>query len=243
MAKSSAFFDLLDPDVRAQTEARLRTMHVPKGRTVIESSSESNDVYFVTSGELRVLVYAPSGKEVPIADIGAGGMFGEIAALDGAARSASVVAMSDGVLRVLSRRDFRFCLDLSPKAAVWIAQNFSRQIRALNNRLFELATLNVNNRLHFELLRLGLLAGVTDNRAAIFPAPTHGELANRIGTSRELITRELRDLAQRGVIVQDGRRLELVDVDALSKIVQRLSGQFIDSYMAPHLTTDRAADQ
>jgi CRP-like cAMP-binding protein len=160
-------------------------------------------------------------------------MVGEYA-LDGMARAATVMAAGDAVLRAMPRSDFCACLEASPKTAIWLAGNLCRQIRMLNNRLFELTTLNVGNRLQFELLRLGLVAGVTGNSALIDRAPTHSELANRIGTNRESVTRELRDLSRRRILSQQGRKLAILDIEQLSAIVQRFSGQTAGIYMTPH---------
>jgi CRP/FNR family transcriptional regulator, cyclic AMP receptor protein len=236
--KQSGFLDQLDAALRKSYELRLRSIRVPKGRTVVEHGSTSDDVFFVIEGELRVLIYSPSGREVSVSAIGPGDMFGEFAALDGMARAATVLAVTSVTLRAMPQGDFRACLEASPAAAMWLARHLTRHIRALNNRLFELATLNVNSRLHFELLRLGLIAGVSGNAATINPAPTHTELANRIGTNREAVTRELRELARQNILCQQGRRLEIFDIAQLSAIVQRLSGQAAGVYMTPHGAED-----
>lgn len=238
MGKSGGFLDQLDSASRKRLELKLRTVRIPKGRTVIEHGSVTDEVFFVIEGELKVLIYSPSGQEVSVTQISAGDMVGEFSALDGMARAATVVAVTGATLKAMLRRDFRECLETSPKAAIWLARNLSKQIRALNNRLFELATLNVSNRLQFELLRLGLIAGVTQNAAVIDPAPTHSELANRIGTNRESVTRELRDLSRRHILKQQGRRVEILDIEELSAIVQRFSGQSAGIYMTPHGTED-----
>jgi CRP/FNR family transcriptional regulator, cyclic AMP receptor protein len=234
MEQSSGFLGQLEPSLRREIEPRIRTVRVLKGRAVVEHGSASSDVYLVMEGELKVMLYSPKGDEISITTIGSGDLFGELTAIDGTSRAATVVAVSTSLLRIMSRSDFRRCLEASPKASLWIAKRLSRQLRALNNRLFELATLNVRNRLHFELLRLALLAGVQDCRTTIAPSPTHSEIAARLGTHREAITREMRDLAKSGILRQDGRRLEILDLNALSSIVQQLSGQVAGIYMAPH---------
>jgi CRP/FNR family cyclic AMP-dependent transcriptional regulator len=232
--RASGFLDQLDPALRKRCESQLRVLRVPKGRSVVEHGSATNDVFFVVEGELRVLLYAPSGQEVSITTIGPGDMFGEMAAIDGQGRAATVIAVTAVSLRAMRQREFHDCLAASPAAALWIARRLSRHIRALNNKLFELTTLNVNNRLHFELLRLCLLTQIEGKSATIHPAPTHSELASRLGTSREAVSREMRDLARRRILRQRGRYLEILDLDQLSAVVQRLSGQAAGLYMTPH---------
>ena len=79
------------------------------------------------------------------------------------------------------------------------------QVRLLGERVYELNTIAVRNRLHCESLRLSLAAGLADNRALIDPAPTHAELAARIGTHREAVTRELQYLTGRNIVANQDR--------------------------------------
>src|SRR3546814_11547621 len=76
------------------------------------------------------------------------------------------------------------------------------RIRLLTERIFELNTLAVRDRLHCELLRLCLAAGISDNRAVIEDAPTHSQIAARIGTHREAVTRELQQLTRKAIVAQ-----------------------------------------
>jgi CRP/FNR family cyclic AMP-dependent transcriptional regulator len=221
--KSIPFFGLLEPDDRRKMEARAVRIRIRKGQTVIESGSHSRDVYFLIEGELRVLLFSPDGKEVSVRTLRPGQMFGELAALDGMPRSATVVAAVPSVVVLLKSTDFRACLATSANAALWLAEDLASQIRTLTNRLFELAALNVRNRLHCELLRLAAVAGQAGNHAVIRPFPTHAELANRIGTHREAVTRELRELARIGLVAQGARSLTVLDIDKLSSLVLRIN--------------------
>jgi CRP-like cAMP-binding protein len=108
----------------------------------------------------------------------------------------------------------------------------------LTERIFELSALDVRSRLHCELLRLGLLAGVAGNQARIVQAPTHHELANRIGTHREAVTRELRALAKRGLLSQVRRELVIHNVAELSRFVQRANGEHVGIVPAPRSDAD-----
>jgi CRP-like cAMP-binding protein len=240
---AGGFLHQLDPALRKRCELRLRTLRVPQGRTLVEHGSVTNDVFLVVEGELRVLLYSPSGREVSVTSVGPGEMIGEYAALDELGRAATVVAATAAVVRALPKSEFRACLESSPRAAFWLARHLLKQIRALNNRLFELATLSVNNRLHFELLRLALLTGADSNATLVRDAPTHQELANRIGTSRESVSRELRSLARRAIVRQRGRDLEIRDIGQLAAIVQQFSGQVAGIYMAPHTHLDRTPSE
>jgi CRP-like cAMP-binding protein len=220
----NGFVAQLEPEALAFVESRARPVRVRKGHIVLDHGSDGGDVYCVIEGEFDVVIMSPVGREVYLRKIVAGALFGEYAALDCGPRSATVVAASDASLAAIGRADFVQCLKMSPAAAVWVAHELANQIRELTERLFELSALNVRSRLHCELMRLSIVAGVTANRAVIDPAPTHAELANRIGTHREAVTREMNELAHMNIVAQKGRHLEIVNVERLSRMVQTTGG-------------------
>jgi CRP-like cAMP-binding protein len=82
----------------------------------------------------------------------------------------------------------------------------------------------VRSRLHCELLRMSLDVGVNGNEAVIASVPTHAQLAARIGTHREAVTRELQYLQKRGIVVQQGRELRVNDVAELAEIIRAAAG-------------------
>jgi CRP-like cAMP-binding protein len=99
-----------------------------------------------------------------------------------------------------------------------ILRHLTTQVRALTERVFEFSTLAVRNRVHAELLRLARDHGGND--AVICPAPTHTEIASRISTHREAVTRELNRLEDLGLIVREGRSLRVADLERLQAMVE-----------------------
>jgi CRP-like cAMP-binding protein len=91
-------------------------------------------------------------------------------------------------------------------------------MRELAERLLELGAQPVQRRVCVDLLRLARDAGIIDNRAGLEPAPTHYDIASRVGSSREQVTRELSSLARRGLLERAGRKLVLRDVAALEQL-------------------------
>lgn len=233
---AEGFLAQLDPQIGREMDRRMRRLHVRKGQIVIEQGSTGSDVYCVLNGEFDVMVYSPNGRQVYLRKISAGAIFGEYSALDGGRRSATVVAASDAQVAVLSRSDFSECLRTSSKASLWLANQLALQTRELTERIFELSALNVRSRLHCELMRLAMVAGVVANRAVVEPTPTHAELASRIGTHREAITREMNDLAHMNVLAQKQRRLEILDIARLSQMVQATGGDIVST--VPHVMRD-----
>lgn len=225
-------FDLLQPAQRTALEQRAHAIRFRKGQTIIQHSSDSSDVFFLVDGEVRVLLFSPDGREVSVRTLGSGQMFGELAAIDGLPRSATVVAVASSLVIKMKSEDFKSCIANSAHAALWFAQELTGQIRSLTDKIFELSSLNVRSRVHCELLRLVAATGGTGNEVIISPSPTHSELANRIGTHREAVTRELSALSKRRIIEQGRRKIHVRDIAALKKMVGRTSPETIDIFPA-----------
>lgn len=210
----------LPGDLAAALMARGRRVSLPAGQALIGEGMRSDEVYFIISGQLTVSVLSFGGWETVFREMGPGELVGEIAAIDGGERSASVMVRSDSELAVLTAPQFRAFLAEVPRAGLWLAQQLAVRVRNLSDRAFEMASLPVAGRLIAELLRL---AGATKGDSRAVPRmPTHAELAARIGTHRETVTRELRSLTKSGLIRQQGRALELPSVAALQGLIQDL---------------------
>ena len=195
-----------------------------KGRTIVSLGAESSTVYVLLDGRAQATLFSLSGREVVLRTIAAGEMFGELAAILGEPRTATIVAMEDCQLAAIPGAAFREGVSTRPEAALWMLQRLAAQVRSLTEKVFELNALRVPTRLHCELLRLAGPMGDDGLGAKIEPAPTHAELAARIGTHRESVTRELGELAEQGIIVQKGRRLTIADLPALARLVHAASG-------------------
>jgi len=228
MGKASAYlrqFEALLPDPLGRLLApHARFVTLRPGQIVIGHQDRTSDAFVVLEGSVRVELHSLSGRDIFLADVGPGGLVGEFAALDDQPRSASVAAIDSSVLACIPGAIFKATVNGEPAAADWMARRLVRHIRLLTERVFELNALAVRNRLHCELLRLSLDAGVAGNQAVIAPAPTHVELANRIGSHREAVTRELQYLQKEGIVVRHGRKLAMNDVAKLAEIVRAAAG-------------------
>jgi CRP-like cAMP-binding protein len=189
---------------------------------IISRDAFDRDLYFVVSGRVRVTTYSAAGRQVTFRDFGAGTHLGEVAAIDGLPRSADVVALESSLLASLPAAAFRRLLREEPSLAERLLRDFAGLVRRLSERVIDLSTLGVHQRLHAELLRLAREAGVADNRARIDPAPKHADLASKVSTYREQVTRELSTLARSKVLGKDGRALLVLDVARLQKMVDEV---------------------
>ena len=166
--------------------------------------------------------YSAAGRQVTYREMHAGEWFGEFAAIDGLSRSADVVAIDDSLVAAMNPAVFRQLLRDHAVVCDRMLLRLTSSVRDLTDRLFELSTLGVQNRVHAEVLRLARQAGITANTARIDPAPSHAEIASNISTYREQVSRELSTMAKQGLVRRAGRALVIPDVERLAKIVSEV---------------------
>ncbi|MGV3511291.1 MAG: Crp/Fnr family transcriptional regulator [Novosphingobium sp.] len=221
--KSVSNSNLLVPDdVQAVLALHGRQMRVRKGQVLLAVGLPATDVYVVLEGSVSVSLISAQGRETVLRAVGANEMFGELAAIDGEPRSADVVAVENSTLLVIPGGVFTSLLGVEPVLSLWLARYLSHQVRYLTNRIYELSTMGVGPRLQAELLRL---AGEPDQTGAatIGRVPTQAELAARIGTNRETVTREFSLLIKEGLVLREGRKIIVPSVERLADRLHRYS--------------------
>lgn len=187
---------------------------------ILAQDDSTRDVFFIVGGRVRVSAFSASGREVSYCDLSAGQMFGELSAIDGQTRSATVIALEDTLLIQLSASAFCAVLERYPRMANAMFRRLVGLVRALSNRVFEFSTLDVRQRIHAELLRVARDQGVRkDGRVIIARSPTHAELASRVSTHREAITREMSALTRAKVIERAGHALIIRDIDRITSLL------------------------
>ena len=121
---------------------------------VVGLNEPSTTIYFVISGSVRANVYTATGKQISFRDIDAGQFFGELAAIDGHSRSASIVAIQQSLIASMPADAFRGALEKYGAAATAMLVHMAAQIRALSARVVEFSSMAVSNRIQAELLPL-----------------------------------------------------------------------------------------
>jgi CRP-like cAMP-binding protein len=222
--KGIPFFAVLQPDVLEQVQRRCAWRRYEPEGLIVDYLDTSDDVFFVIEGEVRVTIYSSSGKIVSLCELGPGEVFGEYAAIDGDPRSASVEARTSCVVASMSAADFLRIFQTQPIVALAVARHLVKTIRVLDRRVYEFSTLAVNNRIRSELLRLANLYK-DGNRARLVPAPTHSEIASRVSTHREAVTRELNRISRLGIIERQGHALLISDLQRLAVLVHDATGE------------------
>lgn len=220
-----AAFEDVPPDTLARVQQRCAWRNYAAGQEIVHHLDTSDDVYFLVTGTARVSLFSVTGKSVTFCDLGAGEMFGEYAAIDGAPRSASIEARAPSLVASMSAAAFREVLEREPAVAQALLRHLVAKVRDLTTRVYEISALAVNNRIQAELLRLARQTAGAGSTATIDAPPTHAEIASRTSTHREAVTRELSHLTKAGLIKKRGRSLIITDVERLAELVERATGE------------------
>ncbi len=196
------------------------------GASILLAREPSDDVYFVTKGKVRLLLYsAKDGKQVLFGTLGPQEMFGIVSAIDGKPRAATAEVEEECTLASLPREQFLRLVQTYPGFALGVMNELTRRIRMLSDRIYEFSTLAVRARVHGELLRLATLAGERSGQALLSPAPLLADFAARISTHREAVSRVLSRLQEQGILRRDGADIHLLDVERLRKLVKEEKGE------------------
>lgn len=192
---------------------------------IIDRQSEATDVFFVVDGRARVVNNSVSGREITLDDINAGGHFGELAAIDGQPRSASVMALTQCSVAIMQQDRFMELVENHSSVALKVMRGLASIIRNSTERIMDLSTLAANNRVQADLLRLALNNMDDDNRASIPPIPVHADVASRVSTTRETVARVMNDLARQGIVERQKNALVVQDVEQLQDMVEEVRGE------------------
>jgi CRP-like cAMP-binding protein len=215
LARTPLFASLDAEDLRA-IDARCLWRRVQAGEWVIDYQADGQDVFFVFSGHARVVIIT-GGREMILRDIREGEYFGQYSAIDGKSRSAAILAVSDTVTARMSAALFWEVIHRHPGVREGVLKELVADARRLNERATEHANFDVRHRLCAELLRLSRVAA--EGRVVVSPPPTHAELAARISTHREAVTKILNALARDGLIERTQSAIVLRDVAGLKRIL------------------------
>lgn len=196
-----------------------------KGECILDYSDGSTDVLFLLVGKARVILYSAEGKAVIFVDLAPASMFGEIAAIDRNPRSASVEALEPCTVASLSAVEFEALLQREPSVAMAALRHMAAEVRRLSERVFEFSTMMVRNRIQAELIRLAVETGGSMDEVVLSPAPLLSDIADRISTHREAVSRELSRLVSIGLLRRAHGDLIVSSVSKLSRLVEEAKGE------------------
>ena len=172
----------------------------PAGVRVFHEGDHSDACYLVRTGDLRVTREHPDGRAITLATLGPGDIFGELAMLDGQARSASVETLTETELLALPAADVRRLLSDRPEISVKLIAALTKRLRETNERVARQSFQTVPSRVAGVLNQLIAEESATAGRQGITIRMTQSDLAQLAGTSRESVSRFLAILERAGVV-------------------------------------------
>jgi CRP/FNR family cyclic AMP-dependent transcriptional regulator len=216
LRKVPLFGQLAPPDLDRVAEIA-RERSYPRNSVILFEDDPGDALYVVAQGQVKVVLIGEDGREVILSVMGEGEFFGEMALIDDEPRSAHVIAMEDSSLLVIRREDFQDLLKQTPGIALVLLRELSRRLRRVDEKVGSLVLLDVNGRVAQLLLDLADEAG-TDR---ITRRLTHHTIAQMIGSSRETVSRTMRELVDKGSITVSRREIQIRDRAALESSAGR----------------------
>ena len=210
----------LAPDARSALAARCAWRTYSQAQEIIGKENDSRDVYFIATGSARVVNWSYAGREVSFEDLAAGGTFGELAAIDGARRSASVIALETTEVGSIDPETFMAVILENPATARRLMERLTAIIRRSTERIFDLSVYGANIRIYADLLRLVKPDAENAGGGVISPIPIHADIAARVSTTRETVARVMGDLSRRELVIRKKDRLIIPDTDRLAEMVE-----------------------
>jgi len=205
LASVELFGEMIEEEIDDLT-ALAQVKKLPKDTTIFHAGDPADAVFVVASGRVKVVITSSDGKEFILTVLGAGQVFGEMALLESAPRSASVVTLSAVEVLVINRVDFERLLESNPRISLRLMAILSRRLRRANSKMESLAYMDVAGRLARYLLDLARDHGQRlGNGWVVVRRPTHSDIAHSIGTSRETVSRLINEFEEGFGLVNKGK--------------------------------------
>jgi CRP/FNR family cyclic AMP-dependent transcriptional regulator len=199
-------FSDLDTAELELLSTKMVTRKYPRNTVVLNEGDQSDSLYVIRSGSVKVFLGNDEGREIILNVQRAGEYFGELALIDSGPRSASVMTQEKTALSIISKADFEEFLRQHPPANAKIMRGLVKRLRALTDNVRSLALMDVYGRVARLLIKLSQPEGEV---RVIRDALTQQDIADRVGASREMVSRILKDLREGGYIEIHDRHITL----------------------------------
>ncbi|MDA9194337.1 Crp/Fnr family transcriptional regulator [Alphaproteobacteria bacterium] len=181
------------------------------GNVIVERDEQDHSVYFILYGRVHVLNYSSAGRIVTYSSIAEGGMFGEMAAIDGLPRSAWVCSVNDCMVIKIGKEIFLSYLQNNSTFSMAVMRKLSKNLRELDERLVNILSMRAEQRVCVEIISMAKPASVESGFCCVVEMPTHSNFANLVGLSRETVSRILSRLRSDGLVKISGNVLDILD--------------------------------
>lgn len=215
-------FSIFEPSERAELSSRLQPRVYPEEQQLFLQGDLGSEMYIILSGNVRICRETLSGREVTLAIRGPGDFIGEMALLDGSPRSASGYAQGGPCkCLVLTGESFHRFVESHPNLARRLLVFLSERLREAAERLEEMATHNVRQRLAALLAKIALERGENGNPGILLPETVHYRfLSGLLGTIRESVSRAASELIKLELLDKVGRRFRILNLEKLQRLAR-----------------------
>jgi CRP/FNR family transcriptional regulator len=213
------FSNLSQPELQMLAARSVRKLF-STGELLFSEGEPCNGLHIIARGKVRLFKTSVNGREQVLSVNVSGESVAEIPVFDGGPYPASAVALEETEIVFISRRDFSaYCLE-HPEVALKVLTVVGARLRNLVGIIEELSFTTIRQRLISVLLKLAESEGKKTARGIEFQLPaSHQQLANQLGTVRELISRNLMRLQAEGLLDVDARQIVVKDVKGLSALL------------------------
>jgi CRP/FNR family cyclic AMP-dependent transcriptional regulator len=210
----------LTPAELHQLAARTVRKRFRSGELLFSEGEPCHGLHIISTGKVRIFKTSLGGREQVLAVNTPGESVAELPVFDGGPYPASAVAIEDAEIAFISRRDFQaYCME-HPAVALKVLATVGARLRRLVGIIEELSFTTIRQRLITALLRLAESEGKATEGGIEFQLPaSHQELANQLGTVRELISRNLMRLQAEGLLEVDARKIVVTDIKGLRALL------------------------
>jgi len=217
------FFAGLDDDALERVAAGTRTRRFRRGEVIFHAGDPGDALFVLVSGEVKISLPSETGDEAIIATLQAGDVFGELALLDGAARSATASALSATEAVVLPRDRFRDLIATEPIVRDALLASLAGELRRLTVHVEELHFLDMTGRVAARLVRLAEESGPADDDGTVRlrSSLTQGELASMVGCTRQSVNKLLGQFSDEGLVRLDREGIAVTDLPGLVSASRR----------------------
>jgi CRP/FNR family transcriptional regulator, cyclic AMP receptor protein len=217
LLRDHPLFRELPPATLDRIAAYLRRRSVPKGTVIFRKGDPGVGLIGVLSGAVKISVASADGRDIVLNIIREGEIFGEIALLDGRARTADATAMSDCELMTIERREFIPFLRSQPDVTLKLMEILCSRLRRTSEQVHEMTFLNLSTRIAKTLIRLAEKAKDTDRGGKV--TITQREISEIVGRSRESTNKRLRAWQKSGWIRLQRGSVTVLKPEELEHIV------------------------
>jgi CRP-like cAMP-binding protein len=219
--RKSTLFARADATSLRGVALHFRRRRFRRNEVIFHQGDPGDSLHVVTAGSLKVVLPSAEGEEAIIATLRPGDFFGELALLDGAERSATVIALEPAETMTLPRTAFHELLDADPRLRDALLAGLARELRRLTGHVEELHFLDLAGRLAMRLSRLAREADPVSTEVRLDWPYTQSDLAAMIGGTRQSVNRLLSDLVESGLIEIERDTLVIRDVTRLARLAER----------------------